>query len=39
MEMAIAHAVAQELDTCDDMDRPLFKVKTDAKHAFSKNGT
>ncbi|CAJ1953458.1 unnamed protein product [Cylindrotheca closterium] len=34
-EIAIANAVAQALDTCDDMDRPLFAVKTGAKHIFT----
>jgi hypothetical protein len=38
LEDAIAHAVAQELDTCDAMDRPLYKVKTNTQHDFSKSG-
>jgi hypothetical protein len=38
LEDAIAHAVAQELDTCDAMDRPLYKVKTNTQHDFSRTG-
>jgi hypothetical protein len=37
MELLIAHAVVQELDICDEYDRPLYKVKTNARHAFSKD--
>jgi hypothetical protein len=37
MELLIAHAVVQELDMCDEYDRPLYKVKTNARHAFSKD--
>eukprot|EP00980_Cylindrotheca_fusiformis_P022943 scaffold9948_cov129-Cylindrotheca_fusiformis.AAC.11 len=37
METAIALAVAQELDACDDMDRPLFKVRDDTEHVLSRN--
>jgi hypothetical protein len=38
LEDAIAHAVAQELDSCDAMDRPLYKVNTNTQHDFSKSG-
>jgi hypothetical protein len=37
--MALAHIVAQELDICDDMDRPLYKIKTTAKHVISTDTT
>jgi hypothetical protein len=37
MELLIAHAVVQELDVCDEYDRPLYKVQTNARHAFSKD--
>lgn len=39
IETAITHAVAQELDDCDVIDRPLYKVKTNTRHAFSKERT
>ena len=39
IERAITHAVAQELDDCDIIDRPLYKVKTNTRHAFSKKRT
>jgi hypothetical protein len=39
VETAITHAVAQELDDCDIIDRPLYKVKTNTRHAFSKERT
>jgi hypothetical protein len=38
LQQAIAHAVAQELNSCDILDRPLYKVKTTTQHAFSKDG-
>ena len=38
MERAIAIAVALELDMCDVDGRPVYKVKTDTKHSFSKSG-
>lgn len=39
LEDVVTHAVAQELDACDDMDRPLYRVKTNTRHEFSKDGT
>jgi hypothetical protein len=38
LQQAITHAVAQELDSCDILDRPLYKIKTTTQHAFSKVG-
>jgi hypothetical protein len=38
VETAITHAVAQALDSCDVRDRPMFKVRTNARHIFSTNG-
>jgi hypothetical protein len=38
LEQAIAHAVANELNMCDGLGRPLFSVQTTAKHSFSKTG-
>lgn len=35
MERAIENAVAMELDMCDVEGRPVFKVKTGARHSFS----
>lgn len=37
-EIAIANAVAQALDTCDNMDRPLFAVKTGTQHVLTGQG-
>lgn len=39
LETAVAHAVALELDMCDELGRPLYKVKTNTRHTFSKTGT
>jgi hypothetical protein len=39
IERAITHAIAQELDDCDVLDRPSYKVKTNTRHAFSKERT
>jgi hypothetical protein len=39
VERAITHAVAEELDDCDVIDRPLYKVKTNTRHAISKGRT
>jgi hypothetical protein len=39
IETAITHAVAQNLDTCDALDRPLYKIKANTRHTFSKTGT
>jgi hypothetical protein len=39
LEAAVAHAVASELDMCDDFGRPLYKVKTNTRHGYSKTGT
>ena len=36
IEQAITYAVAQELDACDEFDRPRYKIKTNTKHVFSK---
>ena len=36
IEQAISYAVAQELDECDEYDRPRYKIKTNTKHVFSK---
>ena len=38
IERAIIHAIAKELDACDALDRPVYKVKATARHTFSKTG-
>ena len=38
LEQAISQAVAAELNSCDEMDRPMYKVKTNTRHEFSKDG-
>lgn len=38
LEDAIVHAVAQEMSSCDEFDRPLYKVRTNTQHVFSKDG-
>jgi hypothetical protein len=38
LERAIAYAVAFELNMCDDLDRPLYKIKTNTRHNYSKTG-
>ena len=35
---ALSIAIANALDECDFFDRPLFQVKTTARHEFSKTG-
>lgn len=39
LEDAIAHALAQNLDSCDEFDQALYKVKATTRHTFSKTGT
>ena len=38
LQRAIANAVAVQLDMCDTLGRPVFKVKTDTQHKFSDTG-
>ncbi|MGK3749480.1 MAG: hypothetical protein ACI8RD_001775 [Bacillariaceae sp.] len=38
IERAIANAVALELDMCDILSRPVYKVKTITGHSFSNSG-
>ena len=35
---ALANHVALHLDMCDNLGRPVYKVKLDSQHRFSKNG-
>ena len=39
MEEAIAYIVAQALDSCDIMGRPIYQVKTTTPHKVSKDRT
>jgi hypothetical protein len=39
VEDAISHAVAQALDSCDVLDRPMYEVKMNTHHELSKDGT
>ena len=36
IERGITQAIAQELDACDALDRPVYKVKATSRHTFSK---
>lgn len=36
IKRAVDHAVANELNMCDGLGRPLFTVKTNSRHSFSK---
>jgi hypothetical protein len=39
LELALSSAVSGLLaDKCDSMDRPMYKVKSDAKHYFAHDG-
>jgi hypothetical protein len=38
LERAVSNAVALELDVCDALDRPMYKVKTNTRHIFSDTG-
>ena len=38
MEPAIDNAVAIELDMCDFMGRPVYKIRTSTTHSFSTSG-
>ena len=38
MERAIDNAVAIELDMCDFMGRPVYKIRTSTTHSFSTSG-